>query len=158
MLQHPIGSPTTCLLAFPPILSVVQAAQMLDRTVGALNHWPAAEKFIGTSRLRGRHRFFWRDRLNATMQGERFRLGPDGSIRITDEEIQSAFKDPEIDRAFPPFASIQTVARELKVGRSTLFRWKALGNLDGTYTDRRDGLRFLRTHFILNLFNGKIWI
>jgi hypothetical protein len=157
MLSDPITTAEKSTLVFPPILSPAQAARMLDRTIGAAYHWPASGKFDGASRVRGKHRFYWRDRLVAGMHGETFRAAADGSIRLHESEIIASFAAPSAEEAFPPFASVDTVAKFLGVGRSTIFRWKALRHLDDTFVQRRDGIRFIRLPFMLSLFNGKDW-
>jgi hypothetical protein len=145
------------VIPFPPILSPTLAAAFCDRTPGALYHWASNSKLHGVSRLRGKHRLIWRDRLLAIHHGTRFRVAADGSIRLTEAEINKAFNDPETIKSFPPLMSVKTLARLVGAGRSSIFRWIALGHLAGTYLQRSDGIRFMRTPVLLELFNGASW-
>jgi hypothetical protein len=48
---------------FPPILSTQEVATLLRRTVKTIDDWVSKKHLDGTFRKRGKHRFFWRDRV-----------------------------------------------------------------------------------------------
>ncbi|HWE03727.1 MAG TPA: helix-turn-helix domain-containing protein [Tepidisphaeraceae bacterium] len=49
---------------FPPILGVQQVADLLGGlSMRTIYHWIAKGRFDGCFRKRGKHHFFWRDRI-----------------------------------------------------------------------------------------------
>lgn len=142
---------------FPPVLTPAQLAMLVDRTTGAIYHWPAAQKLHGIARKRGKHWLIWRDRAIASQSGTTFRVNAHGGIGLTPEEVVAAFELPQLIKLFPPFLSPDSLADLLHVGRSTIYRWIAHDYLDGTFTKRTDGLRFNRNNVLLNLFNNGDW-
>ena len=49
--------------AFPPVLTIKQAAALLGLSVRTIKHYVALDYFAGATRLVGKHRRFFRDRL-----------------------------------------------------------------------------------------------
>ena len=49
--------------AFPPVLDVPRAAQLLQIAKKTLYFWIAQGRLDGAFRKRGKHHLFWRDRL-----------------------------------------------------------------------------------------------
>lgn len=145
-------------LVFPPVLTPTLAALLIDRTPGAIYHYPAAGKLKGAVRKRGKHLLIWRDRALALQARATFRLLPTGGIGLTDAEVNAAFNTPELMVRFPPMLAPDTLAKVLAVGRSTIYRWLTLGRLEGTYTRTTGGIRFHRNAVLLELFNGKDWL
>lgn len=48
---------------FPPILSTQDVAFLLRRKPKTIDDWVSKKHLDGTFRKRGKHRFFWRDRV-----------------------------------------------------------------------------------------------
>lgn len=48
---------------YPPVLSVEQASDLLGISVKTLYEWRAKGRLDGTCRKRGKHLFFWRDKI-----------------------------------------------------------------------------------------------
>jgi hypothetical protein len=48
---------------FPPIISRPQVAKLFGKSVKAIDDWKAKGRLDGTFRKRGKHLFFWRDRV-----------------------------------------------------------------------------------------------
>lgn len=48
---------------FPPILHRPQVAELFGVTVKCIDNWKALGRLNGSFRKRGKHIFFWRDRL-----------------------------------------------------------------------------------------------
>jgi excisionase family DNA binding protein len=77
----------------------------------------------------------------------------DGDMRLSKDEINSAFSDPLWAREYPPILNVDQAARLLQVPRGTLYDWSSRGLLRGC--SRRVGkhLRFFRDRLITTAFN-----
>lgn len=77
----------------------------------------------------------------------------DGSLKLTDKEIASAFADPLYAQRFPPVLSIQQAADLLQVPVDTMYQWRSRGLLGSCCRKIGKHLRFYRDRLIKKAFN-----
>lgn len=74
-------------------------------------------------------------------------------LKLSEQEIKSAFAEGPWAKQFPPVLTIDQVAELLQVPKSTLYDWRSRGVLDRC--SRRVGkrVRFFRDRLIQQIFN-----
>ncbi len=77
----------------------------------------------------------------------------DGSIKLTDKEIASAFADPVCAAQFPPILTVQQAAGLLQVPVDTLYQWRSRGLLGSCCRKIGKHLRFYRDRLVKKVFN-----
>lgn len=77
----------------------------------------------------------------------------DGSLKLTDKEIASAFADPLYGQRFPPVLSIEQVADLLQIPVQTVYQWRSRGLLGTCCRKIGKHLRFYRDRLIKKAFN-----
>lgn len=142
---------------YPPIITPYFLAALVGRSLEAIRHWSAHDQLRGACRRRGKHLLVWRDRAWARSLDQPINHGRGVGISLLIDEIDAAFADGPWNERFPPQLSPEALAALVHVGRSTIYRWTALGLLEGTFVLRSTRIRFVRHAVISMLFNGPDW-
>jgi hypothetical protein len=77
----------------------------------------------------------------------------DGSLKLTDKEIASAFADPIYAQRFPPVLSVEQASDLLQVPVATLYQWRSRGLLGSCCRRVGKYLRFFRDRLMKTTFN-----
>ena len=77
-------------------------------------------------------------------------------LKLTPEEIRAAFP-PEASAAFPPILDVPRAAALCCVSRKTLYRWIALGRLDGAFRKRGGRHLIWRDRLVALIFDNPTW-
>jgi len=77
----------------------------------------------------------------------------DGSLRLTDKELASAFAEPACAQRFPPVLTVEQAADLLQVPRDTIYQWRSRGLLGSCCRKVGKHLRFFRDRLLKQAFN-----
>lgn len=76
-----------------------------------------------------------------------------GSLKLTDREIASAFAEPLCAQRFPPVLTIKQSAQLLQVPVQTIYQWRSRGLLGACCRKVGKHLRFYRDRLLKKVFN-----
>jgi hypothetical protein len=77
----------------------------------------------------------------------------DKYLRLSDQEIASAFSDPHWSERFPPILTIEQVAELLAYPAGTIRDWRSCGLLVNCSRKVGKHVRFFRNRLIQAVFN-----
>ena len=78
------------------------------------------------------------------------------ALRISKDEINTAFATGDWGNRFPPILTVDQAAELLSIPKATIYAWKSQGKLKGCSQKLGKHLRFFRDRLIQNVLNDGI--
>lgn len=75
------------------------------------------------------------------------------SLKLSDQEIASAFSDSEWAKRYPPVLNVDQAAELIGVPKATIYSWSSRGQLKGCARKVGKHLRFFRDRLLKRAFN-----
>ncbi len=77
----------------------------------------------------------------------------DAGLRLSQNEIDDAFRDPKWAELYPPVLTVDQAAAMLQVPKDTLYAWSSCGKLKGCARRMGKHLRLFRNRLLQHVFN-----